>query len=51
MKQVKITEWIDDLIIEISEKRKEDNKLVTSKQGIVHEAIAMLYRKEVGVKK
>ena len=51
MKQVKITEWIDELILEMSDKRKEENKLVTSKQGIVHEAIAMLYKKEIGVKK
>ena len=51
MKQVKITEWIDELILEISEKRKDENKLVTSKQGIVHEAIALLYRTEIGGKK
>ena len=50
MKQVKVTEFIDELILEIKEKREANNHLVTSKQGIVHEAIALLYRKEIGVK-
>ena len=46
MKQVKITDFIDSLLLEVSEKRKGENKLVTSKQSIVHEAIIELYKKE-----
>lgn len=51
MKQVKISEFTDELVLEIAEKRKDENKLVISKQGIVHEAVALLYKKEIGVKK
>ena len=51
MKQVKITEWVDELLLELIEKRKSDNKLVVSKQGVVHEAIAALYKKEIGARK
>jgi hypothetical protein len=47
MKQVKVTEFIDGLILEIKEKRENDNWLVTSKQGIVHEAIQALHKKEL----
>jgi len=46
MKQVKVTDWINELILEIKAKREGENKLVTSKQGIVHEAIAALHKKE-----
>jgi len=52
MKQVKLIEWIDNMVIEIKEKREKSNQsLITSKQGIVNEAIALLYKKEIGAKK
>ena len=46
MKQVKVTEFINELILEIKEKREDENNLITSKQGIVHEAIQALHKKE-----
>lgn len=47
MKQVKITEFIDGLIEELVEKRKEEGSLVITKQSIVHQAVDAYYKKEI----
>lgn len=47
MKQVKLNPHVDELLTELSEKRKKEGKLNATKQAIVHELIMALHKKEV----
>jgi hypothetical protein len=47
LKQVKMTEITNSMVLEIVANRLFENNPVTSKQGVVHEAIALLYKKEI----
>lgn len=47
LKQVKMTEATNLMVLEIAAQRAFDNNPVVSKQGVVHEAIALLYKKEI----
>ncbi len=47
---VKLTPYIDELLTELSEHRKNTNQLVKKKIDIVAELIMKLYKQEIGVK-
>ena len=46
MKQVKLTKQTNKLVLDIISTRLLNNNPVTSKQGVVHDAIAALHKKE-----
>jgi len=46
MKQVKLNPNVDELLTELSKKRKSAGSLVSTKQAIVHELIMALHKKE-----
>ena len=46
MKQVKLNDNVDKLLSELSDKRKDNGALNSTKQAIVHELIMALHKKE-----
>lgn len=47
MKQVKLNDNVHKLLTELSDKRKDNGSLNSTKQAIVHELIMALHKKEV----
>lgn len=46
LKQVKLTKQTNEIVLDIISTRLLNNNPVTSKQGVVHDAIAALHKKE-----
>ena len=46
LKQVKLTKKTNKLVLDIITARLHNNSSVISKQGVVHDAIASLHKKE-----
>lgn len=47
MKQVKLNDNIDKLLTEISDKRKNNGELNSTKQAVIHELVLAQHKKEI----
>ena len=47
-KQTRLNDKTNDQLIEITKKRKADNHLVATKQGVIAELVDKAYKREVG---
>ena len=47
MKQVKLNDNVNELLTEISDKRKDNGELNSTKQAIIHELVFNQHKKEI----